>query len=109
MRSSPYGLGPAVAVVWTDASVPLSRGTQGTWTIELGRWAGSHARVLRGAQFDVPKALLNQVIPELRELFLLLHVRDETEIDLRLRHRRIHGLCALFDIPAHEAADRAGG
>src|SRR2546426_12601051 len=76
-------------------------GTQG----DGGRLEG----LLRGAQFDVPKALLNQVIPELRELFLLLHVRDETEIDLRLRHRRIHGLRALFDIPAHEAADRAGG
>src|SRR3989441_12171795 len=197
MRSSPYGLGPAVAVVWTDASVPLSRGTQGTWTIELGRWAGSHARehrghvfraadevlhaevlvrgmivravvrdagsgdgghaddfveepmgggarrprpdlglasvcidgsldrgfhdagaqgdggrlegLLRGDQFDVPETLRDQVIPELCELFRLLHVRDEAEIYLRLRHRRIHGLRPLFDVPAHEAANRAGG
>src|SRR6266704_3766967 len=171
MRSSPHGLGPAVAVVWTDASVPLSRGMQGTWTIELGRWAGSHARehrghvfraadevrhaevlvrrvivravvrdagsgdrghaddfveepmgggarrpwpdlrltpvcidgsldrgfhdagaqgdggrlqgLLRGDQLDVPEALRDQMVPTLRELFQLLHVRDEAEIDLR--------------------------
>src|SRR5439155_23264541 len=41
-------------------------------------------------------------------LFLLLHVRHQTEIDLRLGDRGVDGLRSLLDIPADEPADRAG-
>src|SRR5256712_8063027 len=47
------------------------------------------------------------MIPELGKLFLLFHVRYEPEIDLRLGHRRVHGLRAMLDVAAHEATDRA--
>src|SRR5256885_12099262 len=47
------------------------------------------------------------MIPELGKLFLLFHVRYEPEVDLRLGHRRVHGLRALFDVAADEAANRA--
>src|SRR5438552_18399133 len=46
------------------------------------------------------------MVPQLRELLLLLHVRHQTEIDLRLGDRGVDGLRSLFDVPAYEPADR---
>ena len=48
------------------------------------------------------------MVPQLRELLLLLHVRHQTEIDLRLGDRGVHGLRSLLDVPADEPTDRAG-
>src|SRR2546428_13368551 len=75
MRSSPQGLGPAVAVVWTDASVPLSRGIQGTWAIELGRWAGSHAREHCGHVFRAADEVLHAEVL-VRRVIVRAVVRD---------------------------------
>src|SRR5206468_12987528 len=65
--------------------------------------------LFRGAEFDVPESLRNEVIPKLGKLGRLLHVRPEAEVDLRLGHRGVHGLRALFDVATHEAANRARG
>src|SRR5438034_173672 len=37
----------------------------------------------------------------------MVNVRGERKIEIRLRNRRIQGVRALCDIPAHEAAGRA--
>src|SRR2546428_2179444 len=49
------------------------------------------------------------MLPQFRKLRLLLHVRDQAEVDLRFRDRGVHGLRALLDVPTHEAANRASG
>src|SRR5437899_1512170 len=63
--------------------------------------------LLRGRELDVAEPLRSQMLPEFRELRLLLHVRDQAEVDLRFRDRGVHGLRALLDVPTHEAANRA--
>src|SRR5437867_9484104 len=70
---------------------------------DRGRFEG----LVRGRELDVAEPLRSQMLPEFRELRLLLHVRDQAEVDLRFRDRRVHGLRALLDVPAHEAANRA--
>src|SRR5437879_7986016 len=48
------------------------------------------------------------MLPQLRELLLLLHVRDEAKIDLRPRDGGVHGLRPLLDVPTDESTNRAG-
>src|SRR2546427_3746948 len=63
--------------------------------------------LLRRGELDVAKALRGHVFSQFHELLLLSHIRDEPKVDLRFRDRGVHGLRALLDVPAHEAANRA--
>src|SRR5437870_13090064 len=62
----------------------------------------------RRKELDVVEALRLQVLPQLRELLLLLHVRDGTKINLRPCDGGVHGVRLLFNVPADESTNRAG-